>query len=104
MKMKTLSEPAPFVCSECGGRALIWDPDSGEEVCGGCGLVISGYGGDGASLDEALVQGLAVDDRGLLLYRGGCVEPVREPAQLRHGLVQVPVDARLAAAPYLPPP
>jgi transcription initiation factor TFIIB len=41
MKMKTLSEPAPFVCSECGGRALIWDPDSGEEVCGGCGLVIS---------------------------------------------------------------
>jgi transcription initiation factor TFIIB len=41
MKMKTLSELVPFVCSECGGRALIWDPDSGEEVCGGCGLVIS---------------------------------------------------------------
>ena len=39
--MKTLGEPVPFVCSECGGRALIWDPDSGEEVCGGCGLVIS---------------------------------------------------------------
>jgi len=30
---------APSVCPECGG-SLVWDPDSGEEVCGKCGLVL----------------------------------------------------------------
>lgn len=29
------------VCPECGGEILIWDPASGEEVCGECGLVVS---------------------------------------------------------------
>ena len=38
--MKTMGELALFVCPECGGRALIWDPDSGEAVCGECGLVV----------------------------------------------------------------
>ncbi len=39
--MKTLEEPATSVCMECRSRNIINDPESGEIVCRGCGLVIS---------------------------------------------------------------
>ncbi len=31
----------PPKCPECGGEAILWEPNSGEVVCGECGLVIS---------------------------------------------------------------
>jgi transcription initiation factor TFIIB len=39
--MEILGEPAISVCMECGGRNIIQDLESGEVVCGGCGLVIA---------------------------------------------------------------
>ena len=39
--MKTPHEKTPPICPECGGRNLINDPESGEVVCCGCGLVIT---------------------------------------------------------------
>jgi len=39
--MKTTYEQASHICPECGGRNLINDNESGEIVCGGCGLVIA---------------------------------------------------------------
>jgi transcription initiation factor TFIIB len=29
------------ICSECGGSSLIHDGDSGEIICGNCGLVVT---------------------------------------------------------------
>jgi transcription initiation factor TFIIB len=39
--MEILDEPVISVCLECGGRNIIQDLESGEVVCGGCGLVIA---------------------------------------------------------------
>ena len=39
--MEILGEPVISVCPECGGRNIIQDLESGEMVCGGCGLVIA---------------------------------------------------------------
>jgi len=39
--MNTTHEQASSVCPECGGRNLINDRESGEVVCGGCGLVMA---------------------------------------------------------------
>ena len=39
--MKAMGEMASLSCTECGGRDLVWDRDSGEVVCRDCGLVIS---------------------------------------------------------------
>jgi transcription initiation factor TFIIB len=39
--MEILGEPVISVCMECGGRNSIQDLESGEVVCGGCGLVIA---------------------------------------------------------------
>jgi len=39
--MEILDEPSISVCLECGGRNIIQDLESGEVVCGGCGLVIA---------------------------------------------------------------
>jgi transcription initiation factor TFIIB len=39
--MEILDEPAISVCLECRGRNIIQDLESGEMVCGGCGLVIA---------------------------------------------------------------
>lgn len=39
--MDTEYDPAISVCLECGGRNIIQDLESGEVVCGGCGLVIA---------------------------------------------------------------
>jgi len=33
----------PPICPECGGETIIWEPNSGEVVCGECGLVISQF-------------------------------------------------------------
>ena len=38
--MKALGELVSLSCTECGGRDLVWDRDSGEVVCGKCGLVV----------------------------------------------------------------
>jgi len=39
--MKKKFEQTPSICPECGSRNLIRDKESGEIVCGECGLVIS---------------------------------------------------------------
>ena len=39
--MKALAEPVLSVCLECGSHNIIHDLESGEVVCGGCGLVIA---------------------------------------------------------------
>ncbi len=39
--MEIRDEPAISVCLECGGRNIVQDLESGEVVCGGCGLVIA---------------------------------------------------------------
>ena len=39
--MEILDEPVISVCLECRGRNIIQDLESGEVVCGGCGLVIA---------------------------------------------------------------
>ncbi|NVM22593.1 MAG: transcription initiation factor IIB, partial [Desulfobacterales bacterium] len=39
--MKAWGELVPCNCSECGGRNIIHDMESGEIICGGCGLVIA---------------------------------------------------------------
>jgi transcription initiation factor TFIIB len=39
--MEILDEPVISVCLECGGRNIIQDLESGEAVCGGCGIVIA---------------------------------------------------------------
>jgi len=39
--MEILDEPVISVCLECGGRNIIQDLESGEMVCGGCGIVIA---------------------------------------------------------------
>ena len=39
--MEILDEPVISVCLECGDRNIIQDLESGEVVCGGCGLVIT---------------------------------------------------------------
>jgi len=39
--VKSLREPSLSACSECGSRNIIQDLESGEVVCGKCGLVIA---------------------------------------------------------------
>ena len=39
--MRSWEELVPYACSECGGRNIIHDEESGEIICGGCGLVIA---------------------------------------------------------------
>jgi len=41
--MKTTYEKASSICPECGSKKLINDRESGEIVCGGCGLVITEF-------------------------------------------------------------
>ncbi len=60
--------------------------------------------GDGSAADQPLVEGLAVDDGGLLLDGRWDVELVREPVELRHRLGEVPVDRGVDPGPDLPLP
>lgn len=39
--MKTRGELVPYTCSECGVNNIIYDEESGEIICGGCGFVIA---------------------------------------------------------------
>ncbi|MCJ7722351.1 transcription initiation factor IIB, partial [Candidatus Bathyarchaeota archaeon] len=40
-KTQTIEIPQGILtCPECGCRNLIWDYDTGETICGGCGLVL----------------------------------------------------------------
>jgi len=39
--MKALIETSLYMCSACGGRNVIRDLESGELICGDCGLVIA---------------------------------------------------------------
>lgn len=41
--MKTTYEQESSICPECGSRKLINDRESGEVVCGGCGLIIAEF-------------------------------------------------------------
>ena len=42
--MRTREELVPSTCSECGSSNIIHDVESGEIICGGCGLVIAESG------------------------------------------------------------
>ena len=41
--MKALAEPVLSTCLECGSHNIIQDAESGEVVCGRCGLVIAEF-------------------------------------------------------------
>ncbi|NVM24166.1 MAG: transcription initiation factor IIB, partial [Desulfobacterales bacterium] len=39
--MRSLGELVSYACSECGSSNIIHDAESGEIICGGCGLVLA---------------------------------------------------------------